>query len=141
MGRSVACSVRSLSWVPLSTAFLSPLSSPYTSAPRLRSLVCSLLFPSALIRSSRLPSWVLRSRPFLPAPVRCSVFENERRHHGSIVRRLGFKSSTDEEYVDHVRSVKHEFLRRDHTDVLLGPQALEDSGRVVVWEQRLELLY
>ena len=57
-----------------------------------------------------------------------------------IVRWLGFKSSTNKEYVDHVWSVKHEFLRCDHTVVLLGPQALEDAGRVVVWEQGLELL-
>ena len=49
-----------------------------------------------------------------------------------IVRRLRFKSSTDKEYADHVRSVKHEFLRRDHTDVLLGLQALDDSEWVVV---------
>ena len=57
-----------------------------------------------------------------------------------IVRKLGFSSVTNKEYVEHIRSVKHEFLRRDHTDVLAGPKALKDEGQTVVWERGLELL-
>ena len=57
------------------------------------------------------------------------------------MRKLGFSNVTNKEYVEHIQSVKHEFLRRDHTDVLAGPKALKDEGPTVVWERGLELLY
>src|SRR3981081_4673352 len=59
-----------------------------------------------------------------------------------LVTRMGFANQWAPEYTDHVRSVKGTFLREEHPELLVGPQALEAStGSLATWENALNRLY
>ena len=59
----------------------------------------------------------------------------------ALLRKLGFTSTNSAEYIEHVRSVKYDFLRRDHSTILPGPAALKDAGTLLAWETGLNDLY
>ena len=58
-----------------------------------------------------------------------------------LVRKLQLGSVNSKEYTEHVRSVKFEFIRRDHIELLPGPHALRAKGDHLTWETGLNLLY
>ena len=58
-----------------------------------------------------------------------------------LLRKLGFTSTNSAEYIEHVRSVKHDFLRRDYSTILSSPAALKDAGTLLTWENELNNLY
>ena len=59
-----------------------------------------------------------------------------------IAIKLGFDSTAAAGYIEHVQSVKRDFLRRDHPDLLEGPKAIKDNtGSLLIWEQGLEDFY
>ena len=60
----------------------------------------------------------------------------------AIAKKLGYESCSAVGYAEHVRAVKHEFLRRDYPNLLEGPRAIMDrTGSNLIWEQGLEDLY
>ena len=58
-----------------------------------------------------------------------------------LLRKLGFTSTNSAEYIEHVRSVKYDFLRCDHSTILPGPAALKDARTLLAWETGLNDLY
>ena len=56
-------------------------------------------------------------------------------------QKIGFKNAKDKAYLNYVRIVKTEFIRRDHLEILPGPHALKESGTLVAWEAGLNSLY
>lgn len=59
-----------------------------------------------------------------------------------IAKKLGYDSTNAAEYAEHVQSVKREFLRRDHQDLLEGPKAIRDkTGSNLIWELGLDDFY
>src|SRR3979409_1180 len=59
-----------------------------------------------------------------------------------LVTRMGFANQWAPEYPAPVRSVKGTFLREEHPELLVGPQALEAStGSLATWENALNRLY
>jgi hypothetical protein len=40
---------------------------------------------------------------------------------------MGFTNQWAPEYIDHVRTVKATFLREEHPELLVGPEAIEGS--------------
>jgi hypothetical protein len=59
-----------------------------------------------------------------------------------LATRMGFTNQWAPEYIDHVRAVKATFLREEHPELLVGPQAIEEStGSLASWENGLNMLY
>ena len=60
----------------------------------------------------------------------------------AIAKKVRYESYSVVGYAEHVRAVKHEFLRRDYPNRLEGPRAIMDrTGSNLIWEQGLEDLY
>ena len=57
-----------------------------------------------------------------------------------LATRLGFNGPNDPDYVEHVRSVKYEFLRRDNDHLLAGPQSMKRLGQLAAWEIGIDRL-
>lgn len=59
-----------------------------------------------------------------------------------IAIQLGFGSCSDPAYLEYVHDVKHEFLRREHPELLEGPQAMaRGKGSQLDWEKGLDSFY
>ena len=59
-----------------------------------------------------------------------------------ITKALGWANSSDPRYITHAHSVKHEFLFRDHSQNLVGPDALiKQKGGKYLEEKAIEELF
>ena len=57
-------------------------------------------------------------------------------------RNWGTTIASTPDYSQHVHSVKHQFLRRNHQNLLEGPLKIkETTGSLLIWEQGLEDFY